>query len=129
MLEARQQFISMVKSAFPMVVVILSLSVLIEVLWIGQWPIFFLGAACGCAYALMNLWVLFSMFAPYFFQQERPLHILYGAVISLGVGVLLVFVANMVGQSFAIGMALGIASPAAIGVLHSFQSISAMSKN
>lgn len=129
MSEAKEQFASMVKSALPFMLVVLSFVFIVESVWLNKGPYFFLGTLCGCAYALLNLWLLFSMLAPYFFRGENPLYILYAGLISLAVGCMIMFVASSIGEFFAIGVALGIASPAVVGTLHSVQTMKATSRN
>lgn len=124
MLEAHEQFMGLIRQSLSFFAGLLVI-VLLGELWIDvRAPLFFLGALTGCVYALFNLWLLFSTLAPFFFHREKPLYVIYGAVISLGLGALLMFVSSYIGTRWSIGFALGVASPAIIGTLYSLRLLS-----
>lgn len=128
MLDARNQFAIMLRTSLPPLGFLLALVLACEIWLVQSVPFFFLGCFAGASYALLNLWLLFSMLAPFFFHREKAIYVLYGLLISLGVGALLMFAATLVGQTWAMGFAFGVASPAIVGTLYSLQSMATTSK-
>jgi hypothetical protein len=121
MLEARAQFALMFRSALPFIAFGLALLLGSEV-WLTRGPpLLSFGCLVGCAYGLLNMAVLFWFLAPFFFFREKPVYVLMGVVISLGVGALLMFTATLMEQRWMVGLALGVASPAMMGTLYSLQ--------
>jgi|GEM_PF-6863375 len=124
MLEANAQLKSMASVSVPFVAGTLILILSLE-MWLSPGiPQLTVGYFVGCLYAAGNLFLLFRFLAPYFFQREKGAHFALGMVVSLVVGGLLMFAATQMGARWALGVALGVASPALIGTIHSLQHFS-----
>jgi len=112
MLEARAQVSAMFREACPFVALVLVIGAGCEIWFLPGVPFVAFGALVGCIYAVANLAMLFWLLAPYFFLRQKPLWVLGGALLSLGVGALLMFAATFMGSLWALGLAIGIGSPA-----------------
>lgn len=112
MLEAQAQLKNMLRGTLPLVVGILILILSLE-MWLSPGvPQVAFGFLVGSIYAAGNLFLLFQFSAPYFFRREKGAYFVLGMLVSLAVGGLLMFAATQMGTWWAIGVALGVASPA-----------------
>lgn len=127
--EARAGFVALFKNGMPALGIVLALMLSAEIWFTADLPMFSFGCLVGCVYASANLAALFWLMAPFFFFREKALYLIGGVVLSLGMGAILMFVATFMGNSWAIGLAMGVASPALIGTLYSLQSLATTSKS
>jgi len=123
MLNAHRQFFGLVRTAVPAMGVVLLALFLLELFFrSGERPNIALGAFVGVAFALVNLWLLFRLMAPFFFFQRKAFFFLGSLLISLILGISLFVLTLGLGNDAALGFAFGLTSPAAFGVLYSFGS-------
>lgn len=116
MLEARAHMMSIFRAGCPVLAGLVVVGAVSET-WLSRAiPMASFGFLVGSLYAVGNIGMLFWLLAPYFFYRERPLRVLGAALISLGVGAALMFLATQLGVLWALGMAVGIASPALLSV-------------
>lgn len=127
MLEAQAQLKGMLRVSALFVAGILILILSLE-MWLSPGvPQLAFGFLVGCLYAAANLFLLFRFLAPYFLQREKGAYFALGMLVSLVAGGLLMFAATQIGAWWAIGVALGVASPAMLGTIHALQHFSATS--
>lgn len=112
MLEAKAQLKSLLRGILPIFASLLVVMLCLEIYLSPGVPKFAFGFLVGCIYSALNLVMLFWFLAPYFFRREKRAYFIFGIVVSLIVGGLLMFAATRAGTLWAIGLAFGVASPA-----------------